>query len=267
MPAPPPALDRAAARLAALLGEAVEVLLPVECAVCRAPGATLCRPCRLLLRRSCARPFEASSTAPLLGPALPVTAAGRYAHELAGCVLAFKNGGRTDLAPVLAACLATALHHAAPGWRSPVPPGPAAGPVLLVPVPCSPAALRRRWFQPVRVLLEDCSRRGVLPPGTATAPALRHRRTTAWRSGPAQKLLGTAGRRTGPAGSLRASVPPGTRCVVVDDVLTTGATLAEAARSLRAAGAVVLGAVVLAAVRAPAVPPTADSPPHSMPFG
>ena len=168
MAAVPPSarsLDRVATRALDRLAEAAEVLLPVECAVCRAPGTGLCRPCRLLLRRSCARPFEASPAAPLLDPPLSVTAAGRYAHELARCVLAFKNAGRTDLAPVLAACLATAVHSAAPGW----PPGP----VLLVPVPTAPPALRRRWFDPVRVLLEDCARRGVLPPGARVDRALR----------------------------------------------------------------------------------------------
>ena len=247
------ALDRAAARVLDRLAEAAEVLLPVECAVCRAPGVSLCRACRLVLRRSCARPFEASSAAPLLDPPLAVVAGGRYAHGLATCLLALKSTGRTDLVPVLAACLATALHTAAPGW----PPGP----VLLVPVPTSPAALRRRGFDPVRLLLEDCARRGVLPAEAVVSRGLRHRTTGTLPAGPAQKRLGTAGRRARPAGSMRGTAAPGARCVVVDAVLTTGATLGEAARALRAGGAEVVGAVVLAAVRPSVVPLTADSGP------
>ncbi|SEB86630.1 ComF family protein [Arthrobacter woluwensis] len=80
--------------------------------------------------------------------------------------------------------------------------------------------------------------------------------------GNGQKGLGAAARRRRLAGSMRlsrafrcaygADALKGARCVLVDDVLTTGATLAEAGRVLQGAGARVLGAVAIAATRPPA---------------
>ena len=52
----------------------------------------------------------------------------------------------------------------------------------------------------------------------------------------------------------------GRTCIIVDDVLTTGATLSEAARALHLAGALVAGAVVLAATRPPDSADPADAP-------
>nr|WP_306294152.1 phosphoribosyltransferase family protein [Paenarthrobacter nitroguajacolicus] len=63
----------------------------------------------------------------------------------------------------------------------------------------------------------------------------------------ARRVRGSMRVRRGRGKELR-----GRRCILVDDVLTTGATLAEAARAVTLAGGVVSGAVVLAATRPPA---------------
>ena len=87
-------------------------------------------------------------------------------------------------------------------------------------------------------------------PALRVAPVLRHVRRVEDQSG-----LGTVERRGNLAGALSViplwhSVIRGRRCLLVDDVVTTGATFAEAARALRAAGAgSVLGASLAATQR------------------
>ena len=232
--------DRFALRCGAWCSQAVELLLPVSCAVCGAPGSALCPVCRRMLRRATARPRAVTPPSPLLDAGVRVHTAGEYEHELASALLAFKNGGRGDLLPVLAAVLSGALVEAA---RSAARPG---APLHWVPVPTSARARRRRWFDPVATVLDAAA----MPAGSRVRHALRHRPPAGqWRRGGPQKGRGRAERVRAIRGSMRARDVTGLRCVVVDDVLTTGATAAEAVRCLRAAGATVPAVVTLAGVR------------------
>ena len=255
------------------------VLLPSPCLGCAAPEGPLCRSCRALVRRGTARPFRAEESAAALpdaeasrllparpaasgtgGPApgrpaegtgaapgpLPVLAAGRYAGLLAAVLLGYKERGLTALAPVLADALAGALHPAVRSCTG--------RPLLLVPVPPAPGSFRRRGYLPLEDLLRRLDRSGRLPEGSAYAPLLRVRPGVRARS---QKRLGAAARRRNLQGSMelaRGARRYGDQALVVDDVLTTGATVAEAVRALRGAGIHVLGAVVLAAAGSPAGP-------------
>ena len=137
-----------------------------------------------------------------------------------------------------AVCLALACEAAA---RMPRPlPG------AIVPVPLHPARIRARGFQPAGVLARAVARRlGV--------PLLRERLGRV-RDTPSQTGRGRAERRRNVAGCFAlvspAPLPP--RLWLVDDVVTTGATLGEAARVLRRAGVREIGAVCIA--RTPAAP-------------
>lgn len=168
-------------------------------------------------------------------------------------------------------------------------------PVLLVPVPTRASSRRRRGYDPLMLLLSRLDRAGGLPAGTVLAPAIRQippvRRlltalqrggvpslvrsaSAAWpglRGG--QKGLGRRRRRAGVQDSMSVTGRPrhvlaDRDCLIVDDVLTTGATIGEAHRVLTAAGARVLGAVVMAATSSPSArDPEPGSSAHRMPGG
>lgn len=249
--------DRLLAEAWGAADRALEPMLPAQCAVCGAPSQGLCRACTRLLHRSCSRPRRVESQAPRL-EGLPTVAAGPYEFEVAACLLALKEGGRTDLLPPLARILAAAV-------RAAVGETPA---TTLVAVPSSAAALRRRWFDPVAELLRRCHRMGLLPEHVRVEPWLGHR-SRRLRAAPgllrpqtSQKARDARGRAAvlepfvvqRPWSAARAghAVPS---IVLVDDVLTTGSTLVRAWRALESAGLPVRGAVVLAAVPAPSSDP------------
>ncbi|GAA1893605.1 ComF family protein [Lapillicoccus jejuensis] len=216
---------------------ALDLVLPHRCGGCGAvppPGRPLCRGCAVRLRALVHTPR-------LVGPhprptgLPPVHATAPYAGVVAALLRAWKDDGRRDLTGLLAALLRPALAVARP-------PG-----ALLVPVPTSPAARRRRGDAP---LLDLLGRAAGAEPGPVDA--LRVTRRVA-----DQSALGRRDRAANLDHALAARSPDllaGRPVVLVDDVLTTGATLAEAARAVRAAGGHPVAAAVLAATRRHRVP-------------
>jgi predicted amidophosphoribosyltransferase len=115
------------------------------------------------------------------------------------------------------------------------PPGLLRG--ALVPVPLHPVRLRRRGFNQAAVLAEAIARRT----GLETSGCLRRR-----GPGPPQVGRGRSARLAGPAGSIELRVRAPAVALVVDDVVTTGATLAACAAALREAGAKEVAAIAFA---------------------
>jgi predicted amidophosphoribosyltransferase len=171
---------------------------------------------------------------------MPLTyAVAPYAGVPRQLLLAHKERGRRSLAVPLGSALATAVRAVCAPAAPPLP-------VLLVPVPSTVAAVRTRGRDPTRALATTAAR--TLGRTWATVvPALRQGRRVA-----DQSELDSAGRAANLDGALhvparwRAGLA-GRHVVVVDDLVTTGATLVEATRALCCAGSDVVGAAVVAA--------------------
>jgi ComF family protein len=198
--------------LAAVL-DAWSLVMPVECAGCGECDRALCEPCR--------GRFVPHLTQHRAG-GVTVLSALRYEHEVRRAVLAFKEHGRTDVARVLASALAASIAGMGPDTDD------------IVPIPSSRSAFSRRGFDPVQLLLRRAGRRS-----TRVLESIRE-------AGP-QKALNSEARiqnRLGAFASTRRL--DDRRVLIVDDVVTTGATITEAVRALSAAGATVVGAATLA---------------------
>ena len=187
----------------------LELIAPPLCAACGAvagPAEPLCGRCR--------------SRLDWLGP-LPVDAAGvrawapvAYSGPARDLVRALKYGGAWRAAEAMAAQIAANA-----------PAGLLRG--ELVPVPLHPRRRRRRGYDQAALLARALGQRSELE----VRECLR-------RTGSAAAQVGRnrAERVGGPPGQIRAAGTPPAHALLVDDVLTTGATIAACAGALREAG-------------------------------
>ena len=265
-----PTADTGPSWRADLLDDLLDVVMPRDCVVCGAPGRVVCGACAAGLDRL--TPWREDRRIGGAGDAVPVAVGGWLAGPLAQLVRAHKGrpAGSSDPA----------------GWP-PEPPGesrrgesrtdgggwmagevvrsrsvvtPLAGLLgraLDLVVPCGdpdcvvvpvPASARSRWRRGEDIVDRLAGRAIAARSERGPVPLRRAHLLSPVREVLDQRGLGAAGRRANVAGSLRATgAVAGVRLIVVDDVLTTGATLSEACRALAEAGGIVEGAAVIAA--------------------
>lgn len=159
--------------------------------------------------------------------------AARYDGPVRAALLAYKERGRRDLADPLGGLLARSVAAAWAAERSPP------GRVVLVPAPSARSVAAARGGDHVLRLARRAGPRCGLRTVTGVLTLTRSVRDSAG--------LGIADRAANLARAMAARpAPGGVGALVVDDIVTTGATLHECVRALRAAGWPVVGTAVVA---------------------
>ncbi|MEU0554798.1 phosphoribosyltransferase family protein [Dactylosporangium sp. NPDC006015] len=220
-----------------LLADLLDLVLPATCAGCDEPATgPLCEPCRAALaavRPGRTRPVPEPPGLP------PVFALAAYAGSVRRMLIQYKERNRHELAPVLGGLLARVVAASVPAG---------AGPVTLVPVPATSAAARRRFGDHVDRLAVAAAatlrRRGAEVRVEGLLRALPKREDSTELS--ATERARAAAQAFAVRGRGR---PAGGAVILVDDIITTGSTLAASTARLAAAGVRVHRVAVLAATQ------------------
>ena len=224
---------------AGLAGRILDLALPATCPGCGREGEPICAGCRRVLDVRLERPagVPLGLPAPLPAPLVQLDWAAPFNGTVRAALHALKYAGERRLA----APLGTA---AAERWRR-----VGAGGDMIVPVPVHADRARERGFDQAVLLADIVATRLGLP----MASILERRRRTV-----AQYELDRAHRQANVAGAFglrpdlqgRAiDVLPGRWVVLVDDVTTTGSTLAACAETLMSAGALAVSGLTVARER------------------
>ncbi|PLS29460.1 phosphoribosyl transferase [Bifidobacterium parmae] len=231
---------RAGTLLPAMMG----LVLPRGCAGCGMPDDVLCPACRSL--------FDDTVIVPSCVPGVPVVACATYRGAVRRAILAWKDHGDEECdRPFSQALCALADRMPVEGVIGGEGDARRIGDrdvTLIVPAPSSQRSSRRRGRRHMRPLARAiaaaCRARGV--PARAEEALASH--TTGGRS---VEMKGRAGRaaRVGGSGIVvtRPSLVRGRRVILVDDIVTSGATMRACAAALRTAGARVVACLALAA--------------------
>lgn len=212
----------------------MDILFPRQCAGCARPDHSLCPACAEAL----ARPHWVSAALPALASfdgsvPFPVLAGGQYAGDIRRVITAWKSGQRPDVGKELCVRAATTLAELFASL-------PALSPQLVI---AAPSGWRRRMSG--KLVTRDLARASARALGIPCPDILR--RTGARQRGASARRR-AHNRRSGtflrPGASDRFR---GATAILIDDVVTTGATLAGAAQTLEKGGITPIMAYVLAA--------------------
>lgn len=222
------------------------LVIPNPCVLCAWDDAVqhqLCSRCTQLLKDQHAQVIQAQDFADALplnmvtGLALPVFASSYYTPEMSKLLLRFKDHQRIKAAGFLRPIVYRTLQHAAETMGYPY--------YRLMPIPASGASMRKRGYNPVDAMLPRTIPPMLLYDG-ATLKTRWHLLSRSSHAG-----TGAQSRRASSRKKFRVALRyrrPAEPVILVDDVLTTGATLAAATRTLESDGFDVVGAVVVSTV-------------------
>jgi ComF family protein len=249
--------------VAGVLRSVLEVLFPRRCVACGSAGWPFCECCLPSVGtvsepwcERCGRPLEAGALA--CGDCPPrslswARSAFLYEGAVRRAVMQLKFGGARMIAEAMSGPMAVLLE---PNLRA--PPRPERSDPVITWVPLSRRRRRARGYDQAEVLARDVARRLGVP----VRALLRRTRETA-----PQARRGSAARRTAMLGAFAAVAAPPARVVLIDDVLTTGATAAGCAHALLGSGAREVGVLTAARSLGGPVPARCYTPPSGPDLG